>query len=438
MNRIEQEILSKPEISEYYGKSYELLTIKPFLYPYYRVELKCIVRNSIPLPLADQYILKAVAGGIKDIETLRDFIGLDEIIFDDIFANLHFQGLLRKNPKFHLTEEGKNTLQTLEKSECSFEEFYIFIDGVTGKVRRGNILNSQDKEPEKIKPQIKYPRNENLESFYTEKEDITLYKALFDGVKFFISESKKTKKKKELVEITEILNQVWKRNKKIWVLFFRDRGQDDKVLILEDDLQINYGITEFVNEQEDKGKRVIPFQKPRNETVSPEKSIPSRKKIETINDIDKLPHGTVIDTYSHPLIFKKALKEATFQTIINSPWITKEVIDADFKKNLEKALKRDVKVRIIYGFSGKQKNDIDEESDKYFQKTKKRYPNLAIKETKGNHAKIIICDEKFMVVTSYNWLSFRGDKTRPLRIEKGTIVKDKDEINNMRRELESI
>jgi hypothetical protein len=125
-----------------------------------------------------------------------------------------------------------------------------------------------------------------LESFYTVKENITLYKALFDSLKNFFSKGKPDKKnsessEKELLQITEILDQARKINQKIWVLFFRHHEQgDDRILVLEDDLQINYGMTEFINEQEGKGTKVISLSKPKNEKISPENKI-NRQKIET-------------------------------------------------------------------------------------------------------------------------------------------------------------
>lgn len=449
MNKIETEILAKPHIKDYYGKDYELLTIQPFLYPYYRIEMKCIVREYSSLPLADEYLLKAIDKGIDELEKLRLFMGLEPVVFDDIFAHLHSQGLIQKNPILHLTEAGKETLTTLEQSKCLFEEVYAFIDGVTGKIFiKGNILNSTERDAEKIKPLIKYPRTENLESFYTVEENITLYKALFDSLKHFWSKGDKKKApkksespKKELVEITEILEQSRKINQKIWSLFFRHHEQaDDRILVLEDDLQINSDMTEFINEQEGKGTKVLSLSKPKNEEISPKHNIVPQK-IETINDIDKWPHGTTISTYSHPIVLEKTLKEATSEILINSPWITQQVIDASFKANLENALKRQVHVTIIYGFGGSQtgKSDIDQKTEKYFRQLKKQYKEyFLLKETKGNHAKVIICDDQFMVVTSFNWLSFKGDKSRPLRTEYGTIIKNQAEIAKMRQELESI
>lgn len=377
-------------------------------------------------------------------------MGLEAVVFDDIFANLHFQGFIQKNPTLHLTEAGKNTLATLEKSECIFEQVHAFIDGVTGKIIiKGNILGSKDRTIEQIKPLVKYPRTENLESFYTIEENITLYKALFDSLKNFFSKGKQKKQnkkkskvpKQELIEISEILDQPRKINQKIWLLFFRHYEQgDDRILVLEDNLQINSRMTEFINEQEGKGTKVISLSKPKDEKLLPENKI-NRQKIETINDIDKLPTGTTISTYSHPIVLEKTLKEATSRILINSPWITQQVIDASFKTDLENALKRQVYVTIIYGFGGGKtgKSDIDQKTEKYFRDLKKRHKeHIFIKETKGNHAKVIICDDKFMVVTSFNWLSFKGDKSRPLRTEYGTIIKNQEEIAKMRQELEAI
>jgi hypothetical protein len=82
-------------------------------------------------------------------------------VFDDIFAHLHFQGLIQKNPILHVTETGKETLTTLEQSKCLFEEVYAFIDGVTGKIIiKGNFHNSKaDNTVEKIKTSHQVSKN---------------------------------------------------------------------------------------------------------------------------------------------------------------------------------------------------------------------------------------------------------------------------------------
>jgi len=36
----------------------------------------------------------------------------------------------------------------------------------------------------------------------------------------------------------------------------------------------------------------------------------------------------------------------------------------------------------------------------------------------------LVADERFVVVTSFNWLSFRGDPDKPFRDERGLLVTD--------------
>ena len=45
--------------------------------------------------------------------------------------------------------------------------------------------------------------------------------------------------------------------------------------------------------------------------------------------------------------------------------------------------------------------------------------NLYIIKLGNTHEKVLICDDKFMVTTSFNWLSFKGDPKRGFRQETG-------------------
>ncbi|MBD0394663.1 MAG: hypothetical protein ICV52_12615, partial [Microcoleus sp. C1-bin4] len=47
------------------------------------------------------------------------------------------------------------------------------------------------------------------------------------------------------------------------------------------------------------------------------------------------------------------------------------------------------------------------------------------------HAKILISDVKFAVTTSFNWLSFKGDRDRTFRDERGTLVSDPQKIDEL-------
>jgi hypothetical protein len=44
----------------------------------------------------------------------------------------------------------------------------------------------------------------------------------------------------------------------------------------------------------------------------------------------------------------------------------------------------------------------------------------------GTHEKVLVCDQTFCVVTSFNWLSYRGNQQ--LRREKGVYSEDRNVI----------
>lgn len=47
---------------------------------------------------------------------------------------------------------------------------------------------------------------------------------------------------------------------------------------------------------------------------------------------------------------------------------------------------------------------------------------------KSTHAKILIFDDVW-ISTSFNWLSFRGDRDRTYRMEEGTLVCNQRVVN---------
>jgi len=55
----------------------------------------------------------------------------------------------------------------------------------------------------------------------------------------------------------------------------------------------------------------------------------------------------------------------------------------------------------------------------------------------GNtHAKVLIKDSEFAAVTSFNWLSFKGDPHRTFRDEQGTLLQVSELVEGKFRDLE--
>lgn len=165
-----------------------------------------------------------------------------------------------------------------------------------------------------------------------------------------------------------------------------------------------------------------------------EKYINQLKKID--NDIiqqhlDDIIKSLIIplDTLEHhrKKLFE-ALDAAKEQIIILSGWGTSFVINDNFRNKLGKCLARGVDVYIGYGYQKSNERKIDKDVE---QKAKKTLSDLqewcAENKTKGlletfyfpNHSKILICDNKFAVCGSFNWLSNVG---KSLNEERSYVI----------------
>lgn len=143
----------------------------------------------------------------------------------------------------------------------------------------------------------------------------------------------------------------------------------------------------------------------------------------------------ILNTYDHRPLLIQALKEANNQVIIVSPWIKRSGVNNEVILLIEKALQRKVQVIIGYGISEEQDSD---------PKIVKRLENIQKKEfgkyltmvsLNNTHEKVLICDNDFLVITSFNWLSFRGDPKFGFRQETGYYTEIKEGIKAMKENL---
>lgn len=141
-----------------------------------------------------------------------------------------------------------------------------------------------------------------------------------------------------------------------------------------------------------------------------------------------------LQMYEHRPVLEKAVKESQERLMIISPWIRADSVNRKFMKEFDKLLKRGVQVFIGYGLGKKDENQYprDLEAEKTLQKLAKQYAkNFTFKRLGDTHAKILISDTQFAVITSFNWLSFKGARDRTFRDERGTMVGDAQKIDEL-------
>lgn len=145
--------------------------------------------------------------------------------------------------------------------------------------------------------------------------------------------------------------------------------------------------------------------------------------------------------HEHPPFLKKALLSAKRRLVIVSPWIRDSVIDWPFIASLEALLKSGVEVYIGYGIekadgngkrnAAKDKPDITPRAEADLRQLAERYKNFHFVHVGNTHRKSLVCDDQFAVVTSFNWLSYKGDSQGSPRDERGIVFRKKHHVERL-------
>ena len=99
-------------------------------------------------------------------------------------------------------------------------------------------------------------------------------------------------------------------------------------------------------------------------------------------------------------------------------------MNPEFLAGVERAVQRGVDVYIGYGIDGEDQRETerDKRAIRDLQRLATEYRCLHLVRFGDTHAKVLVCDQQYAIVTSFNWLSFKGDRSRSFRDERGIYV----------------
>jgi hypothetical protein len=141
-----------------------------------------------------------------------------------------------------------------------------------------------------------------------------------------------------------------------------------------------------------------------------------------------------LEMYEHRPLLEQALKDTQKRLMIISPWIRANSVNRWFLQEFENLLKQGVQVFIGYGLGEKDENRYpkDIEAEKALRKLAGQYSKSFIFKRLGDtHAKILISDTRLAVLSSFNWLSFKGERDRTFRDERGILVSDPQKVDEL-------
>ena len=140
--------------------------------------------------------------------------------------------------------------------------------------------------------------------------------------------------------------------------------------------------------------------------------------------LEKLSGGEarLVRTEQHrPLLFEAARTAVSELTIV-SAWVNSRTLDEELCEALTAAIGRGVTVRIAWGFGTRGEKDRNRvKGEKALADLRSQIPKahrcrLIVRRIE-THEKFVICDDRFCVWGSFNWLSYRGQPDEGYRRE---------------------
>ena len=143
--------------------------------------------------------------------------------------------------------------------------------------------------------------------------------------------------------------------------------------------------------------------------------------------IAKLVEGAdVLEGIEHHKYLIQGIHGSQSCLIIMSGWLSKYVMDTDFLKLLSSKLKQGVRVYIGFGFQDHEGKHNDFGNSKAvlnsLRKLIQKHPNCLFVASFATHEKLLIVDNKVVVIGSANWLSNK----RYINSERSFIIKNKE------------
>lgn len=440
---------------------YELASFKEAGLPVYLLTVRVLIQEGKPLNPIYEGVLKAVAAGLDTPEDLTAFLGLPDNVLTPVLAGLNTLELINyarasgeAKPKVLLTQKGKNVLVDASVITPQERTLRICFDALTKRLIF--IAPSALDKPRDMRERGAFEIPTGA-SKRPEVEDIPLED--FDRV--LSRQSGGRERTGDLLAVRRIERRELNYLPCV-MLFYRSLAQPSEIDVAfwrEDgpspDHEARFrelGGHELVGAQFLSNGRVeltpeIIAQVADYAPIAP--AVPVRQEVAESKDA-KAVAGAVTETagetiqsilcHEHPGLLKKALLSSKKRLLIISPWIRHQVVNWEFVASLEALLRQGVDVYIGYGLddgnvggkggdAAKSKLPITPQAEKDLKQLADRHKNFRFVFVGNTHRKTLVSDDSFAVVTSFNWLSFKGDPRDKPRDEGGVVIRKKAYID---------
>lgn len=420
----------------------QLISVVDAALPVTMLRVDVLAQERKPLPLLEEFILRFVHAGVREINEIAALLGLQReqvvsTVADQISSNNLTKAL---SGQLGLTALGLEAARNAAAVQPVLAQLNVPFDRLVWNAQaytRSNLIKKRDAVEAGL---------EILPAKRSARVDLTdLAVERFNE----LVESRDARTRQiEVLRVRKIASQSLHLYMPAQLLVYGDpdSGEVQLGLCVDGDLQPAHGLelaaADAVN------KLGIAVARPESRpTLAPEleEQRVARDQIEILkvagelrpNDGDEsteIPQRIEdiavrsVDVHEHPQLLAKALNSATERLLIIAPWVRGAVVNTDFLAALERRLRAGVEVHIGHGYGPDDRGSDDFALRKLSNLAARYDKQLRIVRLQNTHAKILIFDDQW-ITTSFNWLSFKGDPNRTYRMEEGTLVLIKSEVD---------
>lgn len=470
-------MITSAEVADRFGNSrpgFELVAVEEVGLPFFRLTLEVIVQEPSPLPTIEEFVLRSVVSGLNQPEDVAGLLGLEADLVDQAIVNQHHEDHLDyqwdpKRGKSHLaiTSLGESALEeaTLVRQR---REISIGFDRLlwtpTGR-RTSQLLSpkdSTDRQLVEVPPRSK--QRLKVSDLDKDSVDRAIRELPFKGAS-----------RTELLALTHVRN--FRCVLPAFALVYvGDDGTTSQVglvidgrlsdehekafadadgparcgLIVQErpaegewgcvpnkfaDSALNRIEVQTLRSREARAEEDLENTRTATAALGDERasSLGSKNEEElratavSLNTQLQTPPARAIQTYEHLELLNAALANAAERVLIITPRLGAAVVTANFVQRLERLCRNRVAVTIGYEAPPADSEGIGAEAltPLHDLSARSRYLQLGSVETIDE--RVLLWDSN-LVVTSFNWLSYRDEQSRQYRQEIGALITDVDYV----------
>ncbi|WP_229051470.1 hypothetical protein [Aeromicrobium sp. Leaf350] len=419
----------------------QLISVVDAALPVTILRVDVLAQERKPLPLLEEFILRFVHAGVREIDEIAALLGLrrDQVV-STVADQISSSNLVRSSAgELGLTTLGLEAARNLAAVQPVLTQLNVPFDRLVWNAQdyaRGALIKKRDAQEAglEILPAKKSSR--------VDLPDLTV-----ERFNELVESREDRARRVEVLRVRKIASQNVHLYLPAQLLVYGDTesGEVELGLCIDGDLQAAHGLElaaadaviklgisvarpeprpTLARELEEQrvGSDQVELLRVAGGRIDPE----VHESSENASRVEDMAVRSV-GVHEHPELLTSALNGAKRRMLLIAPWVKGGVVNTDFVAALERRLRAGVQVHIGHGYGPDDKGS-DDFALRKLANLADRYDNLRVVRLRNTHAKILIFDDQW-ITTSFNWLSFRGDPNRTYRMEEGTLVQIQSEVD---------